>query len=82
MKTSSRTEAAAPLVLKADKRPLDVEHVVSDDVGFAVLHKEPEVVHGLLNIVLTQNISDKAQVYVSCKIEKIEIAYSICTRRI
>lgn len=71
MKPSSRTktEAAAPLVLKADKRPLDVEHIVTDDVGFAVLHEEPEVVHGLLNIVLTQNISDQTQVYVSCKTE-------------
>lgn len=71
MKTSSwtKTEAAAPLVLKADKRPLDVKHIVTDNVGFAVLHKEPEVVHGLLNIVLTQNVSDKAQVYVSCKTE-------------
>lgn len=62
MKTWSRTkfEAGAPLVLKADKRPLDVEHIVADDVGFAVLHKELEVVHGLLNPILTQNVSDKA----------------------
>lgn len=47
-------------MLKADKRPLDVEHIVTDNVGFAVLHKELEVVHGLLNSVLTQNVSDKA----------------------
>lgn len=62
MKTWARTkfEANEPLVFKADKRPLDVEHIVTDNVGFAVLHKELEVVHGLLNTVLTQNVADKA----------------------
>lgn len=62
MNTWSRTkfEANAPLVLKADKRPLDVEHIITDNVGFAVLHKELKVIHGLLNTVLTQNVSDKA----------------------
>lgn len=39
-------------MLEADEGPLNVEHVVADDVGFAVFHKELEVVHGLLDTII------------------------------
>lgn len=70
--SSTKMDTDAPLVFKADQRPLDVENIVTDDVRFAVLYKELEVVHGLLNIVLTQKVSDEAQVYVSYQTENIK----------
>lgn len=57
-----------PLVLEADERPLDVEDVVADHVGLAVLDQELEVVCGFLNVLLVQHIPDQAQVDVGCKI--------------
>lgn len=52
----------SPLVLEADERPLDVEHVVSDHVGLAIFHQKPEQVHGLLGGLLTQHVAHQAQV--------------------
>lgn len=54
-------------MLEADERPLDVEDVVADHVGLAVLDQELEVVHGFLNVLLVQHVADQAQVDVSCK---------------
>lgn len=56
-----------PFVLKADERPLDVENVVADHVGFAVFDQELEVVHGFLNCLLKQHVADETQVDVSYK---------------
>lgn len=63
----TKFEGDEPLVLEADQGPLNVEHIVTDDVGLAVLHKKLEVVHGLLNTILIQDVSDKAKVYVGCE---------------
>lgn len=41
-----------PAMLEADKRPLDVEDVVTDDIGLAVFYQELEVVHGLLDAII------------------------------
>lgn len=54
-----------PFVLEADERPLDVENVVADHVGFAVFDQELEVVHGFLNRLLMQHVADETQVDVS-----------------
>lgn len=52
----------SPLVLKADEGPLNVEHVVADDVGLAVLHQELEIVAGLLDAALVQHIANQTQI--------------------
>lgn len=54
-------------MLEADERPLDVEDVVADHVGFAVSDQELEVVHGFLNVLLAQHVADQTQVDVSWK---------------
>lgn len=54
-------------MLKADERPLDVEDVVADHVGFAVSDQELEVVHGFLNVLLAQHVANQTQVDVSWK---------------
>lgn len=56
-----------PLVFEADERPLDVEDVVADHVGLAVLHQELESVHGFLHVLLVEHVADQAQVDVGCK---------------
>lgn len=38
-------------MLEADEGPLNVEYVVTDDIGLAVFHEELEVVHGLLDTI-------------------------------
>lgn len=53
-------------MLEADERPLDVENVVADHVGLAVLHQEVEVVHGFPRALLAQHVADQAQVDVGC----------------
>lgn len=51
-----------PFVFKTDDGPLDVEDIVADHVWFAVFHKELEVVHGFLNVLLVQYVTDESQV--------------------
>lgn len=45
-------EYCPPAVLEADEGPLNVEHVIADDIGLAVFHQELEVVHGLLDTII------------------------------
>lgn len=49
-------------MLKANERPLNVEHVVADNVGLAVLHQELEVVTGFLAAALLKYITNQAQI--------------------
>lgn len=49
-------------MLEADERPLNVEHVVADNVGLAVLHQELEVVASLLSAALLEHVPNQAQV--------------------
>lgn len=52
-------------MLEADQGPLDVEDVVADHVGFAVLDQELEVIHGLQDVPLMQHVADQTQIDIS-----------------
>lgn len=39
-------------MLEADEGPLNVKHVVADDIRLAVFHQELEMVHGLLDTII------------------------------
>lgn len=54
-------------MLEADEGPLDVEDVVSDQVGFTVFDQKLEGVHGFLDVLLTQHVADQTQIDISCK---------------
>ena len=54
-------------MLEADERPLDMEQVIRDNVGLAVLHQELKVVHGLCHALFKEHVADQAQVNVSWK---------------
>lgn len=64
-----KSEEHSPAVLKADEGPLNVEHVVTDNIWLAVLHQKLKVVHSLLELVIIQNVADETEVYIRCKTE-------------
>lgn len=53
-------------MLEADEGPLNVEHVVADNIGLAVFHQELKVVHGLLDTII-KNIANETEVDIRCK---------------
>lgn len=62
-------------MLEADEGPLDVEDVVADHVGFTVFDQELEGVHGFLDAVRVQNVTDQTQIDISCKERKFNFSF-------
>lgn len=65
-----------PLVLKADERPLDMENVVADHVGFTVFDQELKVVHGFLNRLLLEHVAHQTQVDIGWRRTSSEYQWS------
>lgn len=59
-----------PGIFKADERPVDIEDIVTDHIGFTVLHQELKTVHHFLDLLLIQHITNQPQVHMLCEKRK------------
>jgi hypothetical protein len=60
-----------PGIFKADERPLDMEDIVADHIGFTVLHQELKTIHHFLDLLLIQHITNQPQVHMLCEKNRV-----------
>lgn len=58
--------SGVPHLLKADKGPLNMEDIISDNTRFAVLHQKLKTIFCPLNILFMQHVLDQSQIHILC----------------
>lgn len=68
--TTQYTIKTVPGIFEADDRPLDMEDIVTDHIGFTVFHQKLKTIHDFLDFLLMQHITNHPQVHILCEKKK------------